>query len=240
MAFYDITQNLGNFNVQDPALETRQNVNNLRQYQYQTAAGYSAHINQIILDDAYTTYSNPYIPSEEEVLNWNNIEYITPINTGAFTNGGAGDFMTGSVKRYYIRWPLFLAQNTGGYFPFQQTVIQKFGFKQQLPEDYRPNIDDPNNLYTSNSIPPYFNLGALYRVQRGTEIYISAYDDTTPGSPLFNYTIIRNAYDWISINALKGPTSAAYQASSTVPSDPVPLTGIAFVPVENRYLAWGF
>jgi hypothetical protein len=236
MAFYDITQNLGNFNVQDPALETRQNVNNLRQYQYQTAAGYSSHSRQIILDDAHTTYSNPYIPSEEEVLNWNNIEYITPVNTGAFTDGGAGDFMTGSVKRYYIRWPLFLAQSTGGYFPFDQTLIQKFGFKQQLPEEYRPY---DTGYYTSNSIPIGFNLAALYRVQRGTEVYITYYDELTPGNPLINWTLLRNAYDWISINALKGPTSAAYQASSTVPSDPVP-NYVRFVPLESRYSAVTF
>jgi hypothetical protein len=237
MSFYDITNNLGDFNVKDPALETRQNVNNLRQYQYQYM-GYMLHARYINLPEN-TTYDNPYIPSEEEVLNWSSVKYFTSVNTGAFEDGGAGSFMTGGVKRYYFRLPLFLNETINGYYPFQQTVIQKFGFKQQQPEDYRSTYPSIPQNYTSNSIPPYFNLSPEFRIERGTEVYLSFYDELTPGYPIYNWFVFRNTLDWQSINALQGPTCSAYDSTITGPSTD-PKVSVRFAPYTEAPIAIAF
>jgi hypothetical protein len=239
MGFYDV-QNLGNFTVSNQQISLQQNVQDLRQYQYHQMG-----IQNAFPENELTITGTAAAPGRtltlDEVLNGAKNLYFTKDYTGAFLGNGTGAFVPSLVKRYYVNYlPTSIMGNTDTKYPSDYAVIANFGFKNY--EGYRYYTDEFDQNATAENateshlwgIPKNFGVAPPFRVGRGTEILLMWNNPYKPNQPLEARFLLKNAYDWLSINGLQGPLSQAYNPNlAPYESDPAPDTTLAGAPTNG-------
>jgi hypothetical protein len=224
MGFYE-TENLPTFSVKNQQTYLQQTAQNFRQYQC-ASVGASYPANVVTLPESATSSNSAYQISFEQYLNAGQYNWVTPVYTGAFTNGGSGTLISVSaLKRYYfIFTPVgILGADNAEYYT---SVQANYGFNN-LPKTIIADEDSQ-----TKQIPPYFNLFSLFSPNRGTEIFVYSLESDGTKTP---FVLYRNLLDFIGPDGFPGPLSPAY-------NDPeLGTTGVVrFVDINGRRAGYFF